>query len=31
MNAYDINSNEYILESLIEKAILNTVRWITMK
>lgn len=31
MNAHDINSNEYILEPLLEKAILNTVRWITMK
>lgn len=29
MNTYDINANEYILEPLIEKAILDTVIWIT--
>lgn len=29
MNTYDINRNEHILEILIEKAILDTVIWIT--
>lgn len=29
MNTYDINSNQQILEELIDKALLNTVRWIT--
>lgn len=29
MNTYDINSNHYILENLIDKALLDTVRWIT--
>lgn len=28
MNTYDINSNEHILELLIEKALRDTVRWI---
>lgn len=31
MNAYDINSNEHILEPLIEKALLDTVVWITSR
>lgn len=31
MNTYDINSNEYILEPLIEKALLDTVVWITSR
>ena len=31
MNTYDINSNEYILELLIEKALLNTVAGINSK
>ena len=29
MNVHDINSNEHILEPLIEKALLDTVVWIT--
>ncbi|MBD5096873.1 MAG: hypothetical protein HDT40_07720 [Lachnospiraceae bacterium] len=29
MNTYDINSNEHILESLIERALLDTVVWIS--
>lgn len=31
MNTYDINSNEYILEPLIKKALLDTVVWITSR
>lgn len=31
MNAYDINSNEHILEPLIEKALLDTVIWISSR
>lgn len=28
MNAYEINNNKYILEVLIERALLNTVKWL---
>lgn len=31
MNTYDINSNAYIMEPLIEKALLDTVVWITSR
>ncbi len=31
MNAYDINSNEHVLEPLIEKALLDTMVWITSR
>lgn len=31
MNTYDINSNEHILEPLIEKALLDNVVWITSR
>lgn len=31
MNTYDINSNKFILESLVEKALLDTVKWIHNK
>lgn len=31
MNTYDINSNEHILEPLIEKALLDTVVWISSR
>ncbi len=31
MNTYDINSNEHILEPLIDKALLDTVRWISSR
>lgn len=31
MNTYDINSNKHILEPLIEKALLDTVVWITSR
>lgn len=31
MNTYDINSNEHILQPLIEKALLDTVVWITSR
>lgn len=31
MNTYDINSNQQILEDLIDKALLNTVVWVTKK
>lgn len=31
MNTYDINSNKSILEFLVEKALLDTVKWIPNK
>lgn len=31
MNTCDINSNEYVLESLIDKALLDTMRWISRR
>jgi len=31
LNTYDINSNQHILEKLIDKAILDAVVWITKK
>lgn len=31
MNIYDINSNQYVLEKLIDKALLDAVVWITKK
>ena len=31
MNTYDINSNQHILEKLIDKALLDAVVWITKK
>ncbi len=31
MNTCDINSNEHIIEPLIEKALLDTVVWITSR
>lgn len=31
MNTYDINNNQYTLENLIDKALLDTVIWITKR